>query len=101
MIKKGSWVQIHKILLAPDERPDTLPEDTRKVPLEMWVKGWLLEDARMDDSVKVMTVTGRIETGNLVQVNPAYLHTYGNFVPEILQIDRILKSDLFGSDDNE
>jgi hypothetical protein len=34
----------------------------------------------------------------LVSLNPYYNHTYGKFVPEILEIDRIVKHALFGSD---
>jgi hypothetical protein len=39
IIKKGSWVQIHYIVLQPSERADNVPEDTKQVPLELWVKG--------------------------------------------------------------
>ena len=98
MIKKGNWVQIKKIILKPEERAHNLPDATKKVPLLMWVKGNLLNDANIGDFVEIKTLTGRIETGELIQVNPSYMHTYGNFIPEILEIDRILKETLFGSD---
>ena len=45
MAKKGDWVQIHNIVLKPEERSSALPEDTKKHPLEMWVKGYLQADA--------------------------------------------------------
>ncbi|MBN2504335.1 MAG: 2-amino-4-ketopentanoate thiolase [Bacilli bacterium] len=99
MAKKGTWVQIHKIILSPEERPTTLPQDTRAVPLEMWVKGWLLADCLLGETARIKTVTGRIVCGEMVAVEPTYKHTYGDFVPEILEIDRIVKSDLFGSDE--
>lgn len=99
MIKKGSWVQIRKIILKPEERPKTLPEATQKVPLMMWVKGFLSNEASIGDEVEITTVTGRKECGELVCLNPYYNHTYGKFVPEILEIDRIVKQSLFGSDD--
>lgn len=98
MIKKGSWVQIKKIILKPEERAHNLPDATKKVPLMMWVKGTLLIEANIGDFVEIKTLTGRIETGELLKENPSYMHTYGNFVPEILEIDKILKSTLFGSD---
>ena len=41
MAKKGDWVQIHNIVLTPEERSSALPEDTKSHPLEMWVKGYL------------------------------------------------------------
>ena len=34
------------------------------------------------------TVTGRLESGILIEINPSYMHTYGKFVPEILKIDQ-------------
>ncbi len=101
MVKKNAWVQIHKIILKPEERSQNLPEDTKKVPLEMWVKGRLLADACINEVVSIKTTTGRIETGVLIHENPAYLHTYGNFVPEILEIDHIVKSALSSGEDDE
>lgn len=101
MIKKNSWVQIKKIILEPEERTTHLPEPTKQVPLVMWVKGYLLEDAERNSKVFVKTITGRKESGLLVCENPSYLHTYGAFVPEILEIDRIVKTELFGGKENE
>ncbi len=101
MIKKYSWVQIKKTILTPDERAKSLPEPTRKVPLLMWVKGFLQEDSEIGDEVKIKTITGREESGILVCENPSFQHNYGNFVPEILEIDKIVKSELFGGETNE
>jgi len=100
LIKKNSWVQIKKVILKPEERAHNLPEATKKVPLLMWVKGYLLEDANIKDIVTVKTVTGRFESGELIEVNPAYLHTYGKFIPEIQLVDKMVKSALFGDDYN-
>ncbi len=101
MIKKNSWVQIKKIILNPEERASHLPEPTKKVPLLMWVKGYLLENAEINSEVEIKTITGRKESGILVCENPSYMHTYGEFVPEILEIDSIVKSELFGGENNE
>ena len=98
MAKKGDWVIIHTIVLRSEERAAQVPEDTRKVPLETWVKGYLQEDAEIGSDVTVKTVSGRIETGKLVEVNPAYRHSFGNFVPEILEIDRRLHEALYGGE---
>lgn len=98
MIKKGSWVQIKKIILNPEQRANNLPEATKKVPLLLWVKGTLLTDSEIGKVVEIKTVTGRIENGELIEVNPSYLHNYGKFMPEIQEIDRIVKSTLFGDD---
>ena len=99
MIKKGEWVRIHRIILEPSERAPQVPDDTKKVPLEMWVKGYLDEDAGIGDEVTVTTVTGRKETGRLLEVNPYYEHDFGKFVPELLAIDRQVRGILFGGDE--
>ncbi len=96
MIKTGSWVQIKKVVLQPDERAVNLPEATKNVPLLLWVKGYLLKDANIGDETEIRTLTGRIETGTLIAVNPFYTHSFGTFVPEILKIDDIVKSTLYG-----
>ena len=99
MPKKGDWVIIHNIVLAKENRAaQVLPVDTRQVPLEAWVKGYLQEDAEIGSEVKIKTVSGRIETGKLVEVNPTYRHSFGNFIPEILEIDRRLHEALYGGE---
>lgn len=99
--KEGTWVRIHDIILAPEERASNLPEDTKEVPLEMWTKGFLLEEASIGDMVEVKTITGRIVKGNIVEVNPYYTHNFGEFVPEIMEIGLQLKAILWGGDLNE
>ena len=99
--KKGDWVQIHQILLKPGERAPQVPEDTKKVPLELWVKGIVQEDAKIGSMVEIITATGRKVKGELIAVNPGYAHDYGEFVPELLKVDMQLKEILFGGGDNE
>lgn len=98
MIKKGEWVRIHKIILEPSERAPQVPDDTKAVPLEMWDKGYLQADAEIGDEVEIETVTGRKETGTLIEVNPYYTHDFGTFVPELLAIDKQVREILFGGD---
>ncbi|AOY76962.1 2-amino-4-oxopentanoate thiolase subunit OrtA [Clostridium formicaceticum] len=99
-IEKGSWVRIHDIVLEPDERTGQLPEDTKKVPLEMWTKGFLLQEAMVGDQVEIRTITGRRAEGTLVEANPYYEHDFGRFVPEILQIGIQLKEMLWGGEED-
>ncbi|HAQ56279.1 MAG TPA: 2-amino-4-ketopentanoate thiolase [Acholeplasmatales bacterium] len=96
MVKMGTWVRIHRILLAPADRAENLPEDTRKVPFELWVKGFLTADAEIGEAVEIRTVTGRTEHGTLETVEPSYRHDFGVFVPELQEIDRIVLSTLYG-----
>lgn len=86
---RGDWVRIHKIVLNADERASNLPDDTQNVPLEMWDKGFLLNNqAKIGDLVEVETYIGRVLSGILVEINPYYTHNYGKSVPEILYIGR-------------
>lgn len=94
MAKKGDWVRIHSIVLKAEERTAKLPPDTQKCDLEMWVKGTLLEDAEIGDTVTVETIVGRQETGTLVEVGPYYTHSYGKFVPELIEIDKQLRKEM-------
>lgn len=99
--KKGDWVQIHQIVLKPEERAPQVPEDTKKVPLELWVKGTALHDAKTGSLVEIETATGRRVKGELTAVNLRYKHDFGDFVPELLKVDKQLKEILFGGDSNE
>ncbi len=99
-IKKGSWVRIYDVVLKSTERSPNLPEDTKKVPLEMWNKGFLQKDAEIGDRVTVKTLTNRLVEGKLLEENPTYTHSFGKFVPEILPIGRQLKDILRGGEED-
>ncbi|MFH0993635.1 MAG: 2-amino-4-oxopentanoate thiolase subunit OrtA [bacterium] len=98
MVDKGTWVQIHRMVLPVGSRAANVPASTQNVPFEMWDKGWLDADAEMGNQVTVTTATGRTESGTLIAVNPSYRHDYGAFVPEIPEIDRIVKAALYGDE---
>jgi len=90
--KKGDLVLIHKTILNPDERPDTLPACTKSVPYEGWVKGFLLNSqATIGTEVQIETFIGREISGTLVSLNPAYDHTFGLPQKELLFIGRDLR----------
>lgn len=98
--KKGDWVRISNTVLEPHERAEHLPEDTKKCPLTMWVKGFLLdEEAQINDQVTIKTYIGRELQGNLVAINPSYKHTYGEYVPELSYIGNQLRDILGGASD--
>lgn len=101
MAKKGDWVLVHNIVLEPSERAPQVPEDTKKVPLETWVKGFLEADAQIGDAVTVKTVTGRTVSGKLVDVEPSYSHSFGDYVPELHHIGFKLREILFGGESND
>lgn len=98
MAKKGDWVRIHSVILAPEQRSSAVPEDTKRVPLELWTKGYLLSDAEIGDETSVTTRTGRTVSGELVEVGPHYEHSFGDFVPELQQAGDEAVRFLFGGD---
>ncbi len=98
MAKKGDWVQIQNVVLPAGHRAPQVPEDTQACDLKLWVKGVLLNDAEIGEEAEVKTVTGRVTKGTLCDVNPRYVHDYGEFQPELLQIELQLKEILFGGE---
>jgi len=95
MVKKNEWVLIHRVILNPEERAAAIPDDTKKVPLEMRVKGRLAADAEIGGEAEVITRTGRREKGRLLEVNPTYRHSFGDFVPELLTVSENLRKVMF------
>ena len=98
MAKKGDWVRIHSVILTPDERSNAVPEDTKRVPLELWTKGYLTADAELGEEACVITRTGRVVSGELVEVDPHYTHSFGDFVPELQQAGDEAFRFFFGGD---
>ena len=86
MPKKGDWVLLKSTILAPGERAPQVPEDTAKVPLIQWVKGHLLEDAQLGQTARAVTRTGRVVEGSLQEEAPAYHHSFGASIPELLAV---------------
>jgi len=94
-VNRNEWVLIHRVILKPEERAQTIPDDTKTTPYEMWVKGRLTSDAEIGNEVEIITRTGRHEKGKLLEVNPTYRHDFGDFVPELLVISEKLRTILF------
>ena len=96
--KKGDWVQVQNIVLPAGQRAPQVPEDTQACDLKLWVKGIAQSDAEMGEEVEIKTVNGRMAKGILCDVNPKYIHDYGEFQPELLQVELQLKEILFGGE---
>lgn len=87
--RKGDLVQIHTVILNPDERSPTLPEATKKVPYEGWIKGFLLNDeAVIGEPVDIESFIGRHLQGILTKINPTYNHDFGEPQPTLNMIGR-------------
>lgn len=100
MIQKGTWVKIEHQVLSNTQRAPQLPDDTKEVPFIMWTKGFLVEDAEMNNEVTVETLTGRHVTGTLMEVEPSYNHNYGTYIPELVRIGKDLRKERWGGDIN-
>jgi hypothetical protein len=85
-IAKGTWVEIERVLLKPEERAPNLPEDTRQCPYVLRISGFLLEDAELGAGVQIRSLIGHEHSGVLRIVNPSYSHSFGNTIPELLAI---------------
>lgn len=83
---KNTWVEIGGIILQKEERAPHLPDDTKQVPLEMRVKGFLLHDAEKGGQAEILTPSGRRVKGTLTEINPVYTHMFGRPVPELSSI---------------
>ncbi len=86
LVAQGTWVEIHCVALAPYERAPHVPEDTRGVPLEMRVKGFLAAPAALGAQAEIVTTTGRRLSGILKRANPSYTHGFGPPIPELSNV---------------
>lgn len=85
-LAKGTWVEIHGVVLPAGERAPQVPEDTANVPLEMRAKGLLVESAEIDSEAEITTATGRRLRGAVLVANPPYDHGFGEPLSELLKI---------------
>jgi hypothetical protein len=86
LVADGTWVEIHSIVLPAEQRAAHIPEDTKRVPLEMRVKGFLVGEAFLGAQVEIVTVAGRRLRGRLAQINPSYDHGFGAPIAELQAI---------------
>jgi hypothetical protein len=88
LIPKGKWVEIEQTILTPAERAPQVPDDTRATPYLLHVSGFLQNEAVMGEDATVLTLIGRRLSGRLVNANPAYTHSFGTTVEELLLIGK-------------
>lgn len=96
LIGKGTWVEIHRIVLPAGERAPQVPDDTRQVPLEMRVKGYLVAPASPGEQAEIVTPVGRRLRGVIREINPAYTHGFGAPIAELSGIGREVRALLRG-----
>jgi len=91
-IAGGTWVEIHRVVLHPGERAPQIPDDTKAVPLEMRVKGFLVEPTTLGEEATIITPAGRRVCGTVIEKNPAYTHGFGAPVPELSGIGQEVRA---------
>jgi hypothetical protein len=85
-VPAGTWVEIERTLLTPEQRAPQVPEDTKKTPYVVRISGFLTEPAELGQTARIRSLIGRIHSGQLREVGPRYAHSFGNAVPELLNI---------------
>jgi hypothetical protein len=90
----GDWVEVSYVLLEPADRAANLPPETAAQPLLAWVKGFARDSAEAGAELTIETMTGRVVTGALTDVNPGYDHTFGRPTPELTHVGRDLRARL-------
>lgn len=83
MIKKGTWVEIEKMVLAPEDRSASIPQETKEKPLMVWARGKCMRDCEIGEEVEITTSIGRTLSGKVVEEKPGYYHSFGPYVEEI------------------
>ncbi|MCX7719379.1 MAG: 2-amino-4-oxopentanoate thiolase subunit OrtA [Candidatus Sumerlaeaceae bacterium] len=96
----GDWVEIEAVVLRPEERSPAVPADTKATPLVMRVNGFLQADATVGSEAIVLTRAGRILRGTLRGPAPAYSHTFGEPVAELIRIGPLLRAILASPDES-
>ena len=96
LIGKGTWVEIHRSVLPAGARAPRVPDDTRQVPLEMRVKGFLVAPASAGEEAEIVTPAGRRLRGVVREINPAYTHGFGAPIAELSGIGREVRALLRG-----
>jgi hypothetical protein len=89
---EGDWVEVSYVLHEPADRAANLPADTAEKQLVVWVKGFARSAADQGDALEVETMTGRLVTGTLTDVNPGYAHTFGRPTPELAHVGADLRA---------
>ena len=75
MAAPGDWVEIRRRILDAGERAPRVPADTAAVPLDMLVRGFLVEE-RGGHAV-IETLAGRRLEGEVVDESPSWDHSFG------------------------
>ena len=86
-------MEISEVVFEPEERAPDLPPVTAAVPYTMRVRGSALEEAEIGDVLRIRTLAGRVLSGRLSAIAPAFRIDYGGeAVPELIEARREMMS---------
>lgn len=94
MIEKGTYVYIKKIVLKSNQRSSNIPFDTKDKDFIMKIKGYLTKDASLGDEVDILTETKRKVSGILIETNPTYTHSFGDYLDEVKTMKDIILNEM-------
>lgn len=100
-IEKGSLVEIEQTILKASQRAKHLPEESRRCDLKMRVKGYLEHPALPGEKCTIRSAIGRLLEGELCEPHPAYHHSFGEPIPELLAVGLELRSRLKRGENND
>lgn len=88
ILKKGDYVEIKIKVLDPYERQENLPDDTKKLPYEGKVRGYLIYDTEIGKETEIETPIGRRVKGILLGIVKEYQHNFGEPIRELIDIGK-------------
>lgn len=91
MIRKGEYVEIKITALNKNERAENLPIDTKNLPYEGKIRGYLKSDSNIGDEVIIETPIGRKVKGTLLGRVGIYEHSFGEPIRELIDIGKKIK----------
>lgn len=90
----GHFVEISWIALDTTERAEHIPDSTKKVPLVARVKGFALASCEVGEELEVLTLSGRIMKGKLIDPEPKHTYGFGKPQLELLRIGPQLRKEV-------
>lgn len=90
-LKKGDYVEIKITILNPSERAENLPQDTKNLPYEGKIRGYLTSDGEIGKEVEIETPIGRRVKGVLLGLAKEYIHNFGEPIRELIDIGKKIR----------
>jgi 2-amino-4-ketopentanoate thiolase alpha subunit len=83
--------EIEWVVLRPQERAATAPDDTRAVPYLARARG-LAADPVVGQEAEIRTANGRRLRGTVLKIYPGYHHSFGRPLPAWVQMQTEIRA---------